>query len=105
MLNKSFSIKIFNKIKPYKKTITVDSDKSISIRSFLIGAISHNISEVKNVLESGDVFSCINCLKKLCEDFPDLGVCQKSLLTPFELPSRGPNYKKRILTCLIRLNE
>ena len=65
MLNKSFSIKIFNKIKPYKKTITVDSDKSISIRSFLIGAISHNISEVKNVLESGDVFSCINCLKKL----------------------------------------
>ena len=65
MLNKSFSVNIYKKIKAYKKTINVDSDKSISIRSFLIGAISHNISEVKNVLESEDIFSCINCLRKL----------------------------------------
>jgi len=65
MLNKSFTINILNQIKPYNKTINVDSDKSISIRSFLIGAVSHNISEVKNVLESDDVFSCINCLRKL----------------------------------------
>ena len=65
MLNKSFSLNVSNQIKPYNKTINVDSDKSISIRSFLIGAISHNISEVKNVLESSDVFSCILCLKKL----------------------------------------
>ena len=56
MLNKSFSINTYRKIKAYKKTINVDSDKSISIRSFLIGAISHNISEVKNVLESEDIF-------------------------------------------------
>ena len=65
MLNKSFTVNTSNKIKPYNKTIKIDSDKSISIRSFLIGAISHNISEVKNVLESDDVFSCISCLKKL----------------------------------------
>jgi len=65
MLNKSFSLYISEPIKPFKKTIQVDSDKSISIRSFLIGAISHNISEIKNVLESDDVFSCINCLRKL----------------------------------------
>ena len=65
MLNKSFSLHISYPIKPYNKTIRVDSDKSISIRSFLIGAINHNISEVKNVLESDDVFSCINCLRKL----------------------------------------
>ena len=65
MLNKSFSVNTFGRIKSYNKSINVDSDKSISIRSFLIGAISHNISEVKNVLESGDIFSCINCLKKL----------------------------------------
>ena len=65
MLNKSFSINISGRIKSYNKTINVDSDKSISIRSFLIGAISHNISEVKNVLESEDVFSCIDSLKKL----------------------------------------
>jgi 3-phosphoshikimate 1-carboxyvinyltransferase len=65
MLNKSFSINISSKIKAYTKTINVDSDKSISIRSFLIGAVSHNISEIKNVLESEDIFSCINCLRKL----------------------------------------
>ena len=65
MSNKSFSVTISNKIKNYKKTIQVDSDKSISIRSFLIGAISHNISRVKNVLESEDGFSTIKCLRKL----------------------------------------
>ena len=65
MVNKSFSVNTSSQIKSYNKTISVDSDKSISIRSFLIGAISHNISEVKNVLESEDIFSCINCLRKL----------------------------------------
>jgi 3-phosphoshikimate 1-carboxyvinyltransferase len=65
MLNKSFTVNTSSQIKSYDKTINVDSDKSISIRSFLIGAISHSVSEIKNVLESEDVFSCINCLKKL----------------------------------------
>ncbi len=65
MKTKSFSLNLDYKIKPYKKTIKVDSDKSLSIRSFLIGAISQNISLVNNVLESEDVFSAINCLKKL----------------------------------------
>ena len=65
MLNKSFSLNVSSQIKNYNKTINVDSDKSISIRSFLIGAISHNISEIKNVLESDDVYSCIKSLKKL----------------------------------------
>ena len=65
MLNKSFTVNISNKIKPFKKEINVDSDKSISIRSFLLSAVSHDISEVKNVLESEDVHSCIRCLKKL----------------------------------------
>ena len=65
MLNKSFSLHVSQPIKPYQKTIKVDSDKSISIRSFLIGAVSHNISEIRNVLESGDGLSCIHCLKKL----------------------------------------
>ncbi len=65
MSEKSFSIEIKNRIKPFNKTIEVDPDKSISIRSFLIGSISQNISSNKNVLESEDVFSTINCLKKL----------------------------------------
>tara|TARA_B100001564_G_scaffold314268_1_gene288271 strand:- start:1578 stop:2921 length:1344 start_codon:yes stop_codon:yes gene_type:complete len=62
---KSFLVEVKDKIKPFKKTIEVDSDKSISIRSFLIGSICENISVAKNVLESEDVFSTINCLKQL----------------------------------------
>ena len=62
---KRFNLKINKKIPPFKKAIKVDADKSISIRSFLIGAISQNISIARNILESHDVFSTINCLKKL----------------------------------------
>ncbi len=62
---KSFDLSIHTQIKPFKKIIKVDSDKSISIRSFLIGSICQNISHTKNVLESEDVLSTINCLKKL----------------------------------------
>ena len=61
----SFNLVIKKKIFPFNKIINVDSDKSISIRSFLIGSISHNISSADNVLESEDVLSTINCLKKL----------------------------------------
>ena len=52
MSTKPFNLSIYNSIKSFKKTIVVDSDKSLSIRSFLIGAISQNISKVSNVLES-----------------------------------------------------
>ena len=62
---KSFNLFINKKISPFKKIVRVDSDKSISIRSFLIGAISLNISSAKNVLESEDVLSTIKCLKIL----------------------------------------
>ena len=65
MPSKSFNLNINKQIKPFKKIIKVDSDKSLSIRSFLIGAISQDISKAKNVLESEDVYSAINCLKKL----------------------------------------
>ncbi len=65
MVLKKFNLTLDHKISEYQKTINVDSDKSISIRSFLIGAISQNISSVNNVLESHDVLSAINCLRKL----------------------------------------
>ena len=65
MLSKSFNLILNKKIPPFKKVIKVDSDKSISIRSFLIGSICQNISSVENILESEDVFSAINCLKNL----------------------------------------
>ena len=62
---KKFSLISENKIKSFNKSIRVDSDKSISIRCFLFGAISESISKAHNVLESEDVFSTINCLKSL----------------------------------------
>ena len=65
MGSKSFSLVLNHQIQSFNKSITVDSDKSLSIRSFLIGAISQDISTIKNVLESEDVFSTISCLKKL----------------------------------------
>ena len=61
----SYSVYIKNKIKPFKKSITVDPDKSLSIRSFLIGSICHKISYAKNVLESDDVISTIKTCRKL----------------------------------------
>ena len=65
MPEKSFLVKVKNQIKPYNKTIRVDSDKSLSIRSFLIGSICQNISTVTNVLESEDVKSTISACRKL----------------------------------------
>ena len=65
MNSKKFSLVINKPIKNFKKKIIVDSDKSISIRSFLIGSICQGVSSVKNVLESEDVFSTISCLRKL----------------------------------------
>ena len=65
MLKKKFNVALNFKIKSFKKNISVDSDKSISIRSFLIGSIGENISLVNNVLESDDVISAIKCLKNL----------------------------------------
>ena len=76
MLNRSFLINTSSRIKAYDKTINVDSDKSISIRSFLLGAISHNVSEIKNVLESEDIYSCINCLRKLGVKIQKIGTKQ-----------------------------
>ena len=65
MYSKSFSVSINKKISPFNSSTKVDSDKSLSIRSFLIGSISQNISTVKNVLESEDVKSTIQACKQL----------------------------------------
>ena len=65
MSSQRFNLNINSKISPFNKIVEVDSDKSMSIRSFIIGAISHKISIVKNILESDDVFSTIKCLNKL----------------------------------------
>ena len=53
MKSETFSIKVNHKIKPFHKIIEVDSDKSLSIRSFLIGSICQNISTVTTFSEIG----------------------------------------------------
>ena len=65
MKSKKFSLIISKPIKNFKKKIIVDSDKSLSIRSFLIGSICQGVSIAENILESEDVHSTINCLKNL----------------------------------------
>jgi len=62
---KNFNLVIRKKISFFNKEINVDSDKSLSIRSFLLGSICQNISTANNVLESDDVKSTIKACRKL----------------------------------------
>ena len=65
MAVKSYSVILGKKINEFNKVINVDSDKSISIRAFLIGSISQGVSKISNVLLSEDIFSTVNCLRRL----------------------------------------
>ena len=56
---------INNKINNFNKTISVDGDKSISIRSLLLGSQSYGICKIKNLPNSEDVLHTINGLRKL----------------------------------------
>tara|TARA_A100001015_G_scaffold316503_1_gene430952 strand:+ start:186 stop:1520 length:1335 start_codon:yes stop_codon:yes gene_type:complete len=49
----------------FKKTISVDGDKSISIRALLLGSQAYGKTFIKNILLSEDIINSINCLKKL----------------------------------------
>ncbi len=60
-----FNLLVNSKIPSFKKIIEVDSDKSLSIRAFLIGSISNKISSLSNILESEDVKSTIEACRKL----------------------------------------
>lgn len=65
MPKEHFSVIFKEKIREFKKVISVDSDKSLSIRSILLGSICEGVSEIKNLLESEDSISSINFVKKL----------------------------------------
>ncbi len=56
---------INNKIKKFDKKIEVDGDKSLSIRFALLASQAIGKSTAYNLLKSEDVFSVVNCLKKL----------------------------------------
>ncbi len=52
------------KINRFIGTIQLPGDKSISHRSLIIGSQATGIVKISNLLESGDIFSTIQCLKK-----------------------------------------
>ena len=56
---------IKKKIKPFKKSIFVEGDKSLSIRWVLISSLSKKKSIAYNLLKSEDVMSSIECIKAL----------------------------------------
>ena len=86
-------INIKKKIKNFNKSITVDGDKSISIRSLIFASLANGISNINNLLESEDVFHTIYSLRKL-------GVKIKKKKTRYIVNGLGINnfkYKKNII--------
>tara|TARA_B100000963_G_scaffold74305_1_gene62438 strand:- start:3329 stop:4663 length:1335 start_codon:yes stop_codon:yes gene_type:complete len=49
----------------FKKIISIDGDKSISIRALLLGSQAYGKTFIKNILLSEDIINSIRCLKKL----------------------------------------
>ena len=58
-------VNIKNKIKNFKKIITVPGDKSLSIRWVLFASLANGTSKAKNLLMSEDVLAAIKAIKKL----------------------------------------
>tara|TARA_B100000575_G_C23125766_1_gene652200 strand:+ start:341 stop:1666 length:1326 start_codon:yes stop_codon:yes gene_type:complete len=58
-------IKIKNKINKFNKRISIDGDKSLSIRWALLSSQSQKKCKSSNLLYSEDVMNTLDCLKKL----------------------------------------
>ena len=58
-------IEISEKIEPYKKTICISGDKSISIRTILLASQAIGKSKIYNLLEAEDVINALKCIGKL----------------------------------------
>ena len=81
-----------DKIKNFKKKITVSGDKSISIRWVLFSSIASGVSSASNLLMSEDVITAINAIKKL-------GIkvsLNKRICKIYGKGINGYNYKKNL---------
>ena len=58
-------VKINSKINSFNKSLSIDGDKSLSIRWALLSSQSLKKCRSSNLLLSEDVYSSLNCLKKL----------------------------------------
>ena len=84
--------KILNIISPFKKTLSIEGDKSLSIRWALLASQSMGKSTATNILRSEDIISTLNCLKRL-------GIKIKIYKNKCEIYGAGINgfnYKKNI---------
>jgi 3-phosphoshikimate 1-carboxyvinyltransferase len=61
----SNNISIKNTIKPFDKIISMEGDKSLSIRWALLASQAEGKSKSTNLLKSEDVISTLTCLRKL----------------------------------------
>jgi len=87
------SIKINKIIKPYKTTLNIEGDKSLSIRWALLASQAIGKSRAYNLLRSEDVISTLKCLIKL-------GIKIKLTKNFCEITGNGINgftYKKNII--------
>ena len=85
-------IKIFKPISPFNKSISIEGDKSLSIRWALLASQAKGKSTCYNLLRSEDVIDTLNCLKKL-------GIKNKLSKSKCEIIGRGINgfvYKNKI---------
>ncbi len=86
------TIKINNQIKSFNKIISIEGDKSLSIRWALLASQSNGKSKSFNLLKSEDVLNTLKCLKKL-------GIKIKMLKNFCEITGNGLNgfkYKKNM---------
>ena len=58
-------VRIKHKINKFNKKLSIDGDKSLSIRWALLSSQSLKKSKASNLLLSEDVMSTLKCLKKL----------------------------------------
>ena len=58
-------LKIFQQIKPFNKVISIEGDKSLSIRWALLASQATGKSKSYNILKSEDVINTLKCLKQL----------------------------------------
>ena len=81
------------KYNSFKKNISIDGDKSISIRVLLLGSQAYGKTLIKNILLSEDIMSSIKCLKKL-----GIKIFLKNKnCTIYGKGLNGFNYKKNIV--------
>ena len=80
-------------IKPFRRTLNIEGDKSLSIRWALLASQAHGKSYAQNLLKSEDVLHTLSCLRKL-----GIKIIKKK--DRYEINGLGLNgykFKKRII--------